>query len=199
MPSHNGGSVARFNTRTVRPFELTGLSDAEFRAVVDADLRRRVSPDNLTKETSMALRSPENNERWHTTLLGIRASVEGQLRSADDEYEMQRLALEADIGRIPPTQSTRLAAMYEESNALRKEYLSKRAARERFLTGLNEHVVAAEASLGQGSADRDARRVRVLEQAIEAHRRAVLQDLDDGEEPAQYEELLWAVLAATDD
>jgi hypothetical protein len=200
----------RFDTKNVEPEDLAGLSEEQFRAVVDADLRRRVSPDGLLSETAQALREPENVERWFATLDGIRLSVEGQLTATADEYDALRSDLEATIKRLEADggSAARLQRLYDEENTMRVDYLAKKAARERFLTGLKEHLARAESlrnehratrsdSLVAAERDRLRRRVERLERAIEGHRKAVLADLSEDEEPERYEESLWAVLAAT--
>lgn len=193
----------RFNPRGVTADNLGSLSDSEFRAVVDADLRRRVRPEGLPEDVANALRTAAHVERWHSTLDAIRISVEGQLVAAADEYEALRSVLEADIRRLEAegASPTRLDSHYTQENQLRTDYLSKKAGRERFLTGVQEHL--AQATLLRDTrhlADTDdfgriVLRVRKLERAIEAHRRAVVSDLNDGEQPEMYEETLWAVLA----
>lgn len=193
----------RFDTGRVTPDELAGISHAQFRAVVDADLRRRVRPDGISKETSEALRSPAYAQRWLTLLEDMRVSVEGQMAAAKADYETQQAALEADIKRLEGTVSAqRLERLFADARDLRNEHMRKTASRERFLTGVKQHLLeATDAARAADVSGQDGleRRVSQLVRAIEIHRKAVLSDLDDNEEPEPYEEALWAVLAASDD
>lgn len=205
----NGGTMTdRFDPQHVMPEDLAALSDTQFRLVVDADLRRRVRPDGLPLATSTALRSPAHVERWYATLEGIRLSVESQLKATMDEFEAQSAALEANIKRLEGDSSSRarLERMFDEENTLRTEYLTKKAARERFLAGLREHLVQAESLRDQQRASQNApvdlgrleRRIERLERAIEAHRKAVLDEDDFDVDPEPYDETLWAALADGD-
>jgi hypothetical protein len=201
----------RFNTADVTPADLVGLSVTLFRAVVDADLRRRVRPAGLSEATSRALRSADHVERWHATLASIQHSVQGQITATADEYEAARLAIEGDIKALEGDAGNagRISRLYDEARSLRSEYMSKKASRERFLTGLKEYLVEAESlrdqqrtSVYESSVvdERDLLldRVAVLEQAIGTHRSVIMSDLDENEDPVETDLALWRILQVND-
>lgn len=199
--------AARFDVRRLAPSDLAGLTDTEFRQVVDADLRRRVNPEGLSERVSRALRHPDNLNRWHATLTGIARSVEGQLTAASDEFEAVEATTLARIEQIRAgrPESPQISQLQVELAAQRSDYLKKKAGRERFKTGVDEHiVVAAQLLSGQrdemydsvvaAERDRHARKIRRLERAIRDHQTAVQADLGEDEEPTEYEEALWQAL-----
>lgn len=189
--------MTQFDVRRLSASDLDGLTDSQFRDVVDADLRRRVNPDGIPAEVSEALRSRVHVHHWMRVLQGILRSVDGQLRAADDEYESIAGPLQARVDHDE-------AGARQELVDLTSEYRRRRASRERFRTGVEEHIVVAEQIIAEEraeladsdvAAERDgyARRILELERAIRAHRKAALADLND-EEPAPYETALWAAL-----
>lgn len=208
----NGDTMTgRFTPERATPDELADLSESDFKAVVDADLRRRVRPEGLPAEVAAALRSPQHVERWCAALERICQSVEGQIVAAADDYDAQLTAAEVEIARLRRQDAgeDRVQSVIDSTNTLRTEYHSKKAARERFLTGVNEHLVMATSLRDQqratstGALATDERthlldRIDQLERTIDAHRTAVMADCGDGEEPHPYEEALWAVLEVSD-
>lgn len=204
--------TTRLDASNVTPEELPALSDDDFRRVVDADLRRRVSPHVLPEATSAALRDPGNVKRWHTTLSAILRSVEGQDQSAQDDFDHQLAELESRVGVLQDAggQAEVLAGTYDKIDSLRRDYLSKKASRERFKTGVAEYVALAESLLNDQrdrsyqsmvteERDRYATRMRRLERAIRRHRDAVIADLDEDDDPTDYEKDLWETLEVKDD
>lgn len=198
---------APFDPRGLVPSDLPKLTDAEFRLVVDADLRRRVNPAGIPARVSDALRNTTNVRRWHAQLVGMSHSVEGQLVAAEDEYQADIGVIEARIAQIQGhrSNSPQIAQLRAEIAAKRAEHLRKKASRERFKTGVNEHLVMAEQILSAerdemyesvvtAERDRLARRVRYLERAIRDHRDAIMADMDAGEVPEEYDATLWDVL-----
>lgn len=177
-----------FDPSTATPDMLAGLAEAEFRIVVDADLRRRIKPDGLPEAVSKALRSPAHLERYHTTLESIAQFTEDQLQILDESFDRQRA--DASPGQLVE---------------LRAEHERRRRATERFRSVVTDYLASAGALLAENRralvpagliAERDAhaRRILELERAIKAHRTAVHHDLGAGEEPTPYETALWAML-----
>lgn len=187
-----------YDTTRVTPDDLVAMPDAEFRKVVDADLRRRRNPDGLPEEVSRALRSPVHVRRWANVLEGIVRFSESQVRTLDSDFAARLAALEEQ--REEASGGGRSSLMREISD-LRTEHNRRRNGTIRFSAVVSDHLSQAKAlidSAGDSSAasERDgyARRVLVLENAIREHRRAVQDDLDEGERAEHYEHVLWSVL-----
>ena len=213
MP-RNGGTMTttRFDPATLVPSDLANLADGEFRQVVDADLRRRVNPDGLPARVSDALRDPKNVRRWHAQLVGIARSVEGQLVAAHDDCEAEVGTIEARIAQMESHRpdSPQLGVLRSQVASIRSEYLKRKASRERFKTGVDEHILIAEQLLAAerdemfdsvvvSERDRLSRRVRYLERAIRDHRREIMKDMDPDEMPDDCDVALWAMLDDDDD
>lgn len=170
--------MTRFDPKVTTPEALPGLADAEFRMVVDADLRRRRDPQGLPEGVSKALRSPENLERWRSTLQSIVRFAEAQIRIMEESISRQS----------------------HEGERARLE--AKRASTARFRSVVLDYLTTADTLAAEQSGDnvilaeRDnyARRVLALEHGIRAHRKAAKDDLLDDEGPASYETTLWALL-----
>jgi hypothetical protein len=204
--------ATRFDLTRLAPSDLPALDDAQFRQVVDADLRRRVNPNILPERASNALRGPDNLRRWHSQLLAIKRSVDGQLVAAKDELDAVVGTIEARIAQLEDLRpgSPQISVLRSEVAATRSEYLRKKAGRERFLTGVEEHIVFAERLLSSEredmynsvvtvERDRYARRLRRLERAVRDHRDVIMADLEDGEEPDECDLALWGALDSDDD
>lgn len=151
----------------------------EFRGVVDADLKRRASNDNVRTQVpewvSDALRT-EHLERWVMALRQMLASVEGQLELRANEFERDRAELQAQVLRGDPNGELRLAD-------LAAFYHRQRNGALRFRAAVLEELPEAE-SLHEG-------RVKRLEDAIRVHRLAVEASTEDDED---IDDRLWSVL-----
>lgn len=156
------------------PGSLGQLSDEDFRLVVDADVKRAsASVQRIPDWASAELRSVVV-DRWHTTLRRMLASVEHQLeaKNADYEVEKARLVLQGETG-----------TKVEELNI---RHYQKRSQSLRFRSGLTDVLLEAEGVV--------TRRVGRLEDAVRAHRQALLDDPTTDPSPADRE--LWEVLDA---
>jgi hypothetical protein len=180
--------------------DLAGLSDEEFRAVVEADLRRRAphGGQSLRGDLVAALRSAPLVARWQSTLARMQKSVDGQLGAREGDFRAERARLEAtgllltqnrrdgDSGEFLSDEEVerRLASLRVRQVTLRAEYERTRASTLRFKTGLDD--IALEARYlrervlegtfeGAVVAERDrlALRCRRLSAAIAEHRDAV--------------------------
>jgi hypothetical protein len=188
------------------PADVAGLTDDEFRALVDADLRS-LAPNGvrLRKDLTETLRSPEHCSRWHSMLCRMEKSVDGQLAARDADYRANMARLEAEILRS--TDEKTQTDLRRQQQDLRNKYQTGRAATLRFKTGLGDASLqakflreqqVAETFGGTVIAERDflASRCRRLAAAIEAHRQAVTNDLG-GDEPDELDVRLWAAIPTT--
>lgn len=186
------------------PADLAGLDDDQFRAVVDADLRRRApsSGARLRQDLIAALRSPEHVARWHSMLSRMQKSVDGQLGARAADFRAGHARLEADILRT--AEPTVREDLRRQQQTLRSKYQTARAATVRFKTGLDEATIEARhlrdqavaATFGGAvTAERDhlASSYRHLCAAVEAHRHAVMNDLG-GDTPDEIDESLWGAM-----
>jgi hypothetical protein len=187
------------------PADLAGLNDDQFRAVVDADLRRRApnSGARLRQDLIAALRSPEHVARWHSMLSRMQKSVDGQLGARAADFRAEHARLEADVLRTAD-----LAVredLRRQQQTLRSKYQTARAATVRFKTGLDEATLEARHLRDQAVAstfggavmverDHFASSYRRLCAAVERHRTAVMNDLG-GDEPDEIDESLWGVMS----
>lgn len=167
----------RVDLSTLTPDQLGELGDDEFRWIVDADLKRRASNENIRTAVpgwvSDALRST-HLERWLMTLRRMEASVEGQLEMATNEYERDQARLRSQADDDADAKLAQLTYAYHQ----------RRAGPLRFRAGVQEALPEAE-SLYAG-------RLRQLEEAIRAHREASLGD--DQMEPAEFDRRLWSLI-----
>lgn len=166
--------------------DLSLLSDDEFEDFVNRDVRGNLEPEFAAK-----LREPENINRWHDTLLRLKRSVDAQFSSA--RYEL----------------SSKQASYLTQGDKGRQMWLAARAASEkwrqgavRFKNGVEErlaeakrlrHSMAATSDFTQyviAERDRAIAELERLRQAIEDHRKAVLNDEDDD----SVDDILWAAL-----
>ena len=208
---------------------LLDLPDSDFRALVDADLRRNAQRNGVAVRAELvdALRSPEVAPRWYSVLCQMQASVDGQLRARESDFEAEHARLAGEVEEIvqrmefelPITDGEGVALSRTEAQErlvdlkgrlyrLRADYERTRAATLRFKTGLDE--ATASASYRQDRAagglfrttaalERDwwARRCADLEAAIVVHRDAVVSDLA-GDAPDEIDTALWGVVSATE-
>ena len=190
---------------TLTPDDLVDMPDEDFRAVVDADLRRNSrNRPHLPPEVAAALREPRHVPRWHMTLSRMDKSVEGQLAARADDYEKElawsrrrTLELEAELdaaleeGQTFKADETRkrLREVRLQQEQLTEQHHRGRASTLRFKTGLDEALLEAQYLRDRLQGDA---RVRELEEAIRAHR----QELTASEEleAGSADEKLWSVL-----
>jgi hypothetical protein len=155
------------------PETLAALDDWEMRNVVSADLRRRASNEKVRTTVppwiSEALRG-ELFDRWITALHQMLASVTSQLEVMENEHE-EALANGARV------------------NAEKARYHGARTGPLRFRAALLEAMPEAERLL-------EGRRTRVLERAIQAHRKATIDD--ESVSPSVADWALWALIAPND-
>lgn len=194
---------------------LAGLPAQAFRQIVDQDLRveRRPgsNPSQQQRVTAAALRSKDLVERWHTILLQMLVSVEGQLASAQEDQtaaqarfrrETDRLEREVQVKRGPAREaaSRKLQEKQTEWLLTREKYATARAGRLRFKSGLDEWLIEARSLRDQYRAtmydsvvteerNHYARVAGDLRGAISEHREAIL--ADDALEPSAADERLW--------
>lgn len=172
--------------RVPSPAELLELPDAEFRALVHAELAGRSDAS-----TAEALRHSLVLARWSNSLERLRLTTYGQLEAREAELEAARI----DAEEIRPSEESRLAL------ALARESFQRwRAEAVRFRTTVEDRLLegaylqerlAQEAEAQTAAAELEALRARVaeLEAAIATHRAAIHED--DAAEPDRQ---LWRLL-----
>lgn len=176
--------------RVPSPEELLELSDAEFRALVHAELAGRGDAP-----TAEALRHPSVLSRWSNSLERLRLTTNGQFEAREAELEAARI----DAEEIRPSEESRLAL------ALARESFQRwRAEAVRFRTTVEDRLLEAaylqerlqQESEAQAAAEElEALRAQVaeLEAAIATHRAAIHED--DAAEPDRQ---LWRLLGDDD-
>jgi hypothetical protein len=192
------------DANTFSPADLAGLNDDQFRAVVDADLRRRApnSGARLRGDLIAALRSPEHVTRWHSMLCRMQKSVDGQLGARAADFRAEHARLEADVLRTADLAIRE--DLRRQQQSLRSKYQTARAATVRFKTGLDEATLEARFLRDQAVAatfggavmverDHFASCYRRLRAAVETHRHAVMNDLG-GDAPDEIDESLWSAM-----
>lgn len=151
------------------PEALATMSEREFRTIVTADMRRDASNERIRQPVptwiTEALRTT-HVERWLTTLQAMLANVEGQIELKRNELEVAKAKGNADLD--------------ETTARLHQELRSPM----RFRSALLETLPEAERLYGG--------RVRTLEAAIRAHRKATQADIEI--EPSPVDHGLWALL-----
>jgi hypothetical protein len=165
---------AELDLDQLTPEALAALDDWDMRTVVSADLRRRATNERVRTEVpewiSEALRG-ELFDRWYTALQQMLASVNGQLEVMANEHEE---ALAAPGARI---------------NQEKGRYHGARTGPLRFRAALLEAMPEADRLL-------EGRRRRVLERAIQAHRKATIED--ESVAPSVADWALWALIDPKD-
>lgn len=142
------------NPAHVRADDLRDLDDETFRAVVDADLRRRSHKNlrDIDPAVSRALRSSEFIDRWLSALLVIDKSIEGQLAAKDNEYEgdaaalrSKRIVLDMRLAQSPNDFDLleEQAFLWAAEESLRARHLQGRTSVLKFKTGLDERILEA--------------------------------------------------------
>lgn len=158
-------------TVTSPPQSLATVTDEEFRKYVDSDIRRAQpgrSPDEIAalERIHQELRSPAVIERWYTSLLLMKKSVEAQLGAKKAELAAKRNQ-----------------ASYSD---LQVEFNRWKAGTLRFLNAVEEKLLEARSLRYRLYLPR-------LQDAIAEHRQAVLGD-DEDFVPEPADERLWSVL-----
>lgn len=163
--SANPDRRATVDANRFRPEDLPGLSDEDFRAVVDADLRRKAPKSGVTLKPDLieALRSPAVAPRWFAMLLRMQKSVDGQLGARENDYQGERARIDMDIQRLvtkmekggdvrdPDSSRTmsrdeaeeKLSSLKLRRHGLRAGHMRTKAATVRFKTGLDEATLEA--------------------------------------------------------
>lgn len=192
------------DANTFQAADLAGLSDDQFRALVDADLRRRAphGGSRLREDLIVALRSPEQVARWHSMLCRMQRSVDGQLAARRSDFQAELAGLEARA--LETTDHHARDSLRRQQQTLRAKYETTKASTVRFKTGLDEATIEARFLRDQAVAvtyggavmverDHFAKSYRRLCAAVERHRSAVLNDLG-GDDPDEIDENLWGAL-----
>jgi hypothetical protein len=182
----------------LRPEDLAGLDDDQWKQVIDADLRRGAArPPDLPSSIPPALRSARNIDRFYASLTMIATSLEGQLVMREDDYESDQARLRADImsaefaleearrNRYPNiSQLTRqVMELRVRSEDLKSQYLRKRAGTMRFKSAVEETLAECDALRNQ--------LVTTFRVAIARHREIMK---EEGIEPSSLDEELWKTL-----
>jgi hypothetical protein len=145
--------------------KLDKLTDDEFRALCDADLRRKAPKSTviLRKQLSDALREPQNVERWFSVLVRMAKSVDLQLAARHQDYRGKLAELQCELERLTarqaagepildpdtnePLSATRGAEVVTSKRMrmhnLTAEYAKTRASTLRFKTGLEDGLLEA--------------------------------------------------------
>lgn len=146
--------------------KIASMSDAEFRALVDRDLRRA-----STKEEAAGLRDPAVVERWYLTLTAMKKSVEGQLGAKRAEFDGQKARLRQAFVQAEQAQAdakalgdqagvakaqNRIRKLREEWASVQERFARPRAATLRFQSGVDETLLEAR-SLRSRLSDENAR------------------------------------------
>lgn len=156
---------SRIDVNDFRPEDLAGLSEEAFRAVVDADLRRKAPKSGiwLREDLIAALRQPEHATRWHAMLLRMQKSVDGTLGAREADYQAQRAELDVailqletkrdssegcrdpDSGQVLSAEEVarRLTSLKVRRLSLRATHMKTKASTVRFKTGLDEATLEA--------------------------------------------------------
>lgn len=190
---------------------MLALDDEAFRDVIDDDLRKR-GEDRSDWETGLVLRHPLVVERFYMELLRLGKSIEGQLSTLEADYQARRARLEAKLsiaqsqvatGRANGETQGKIVNMTADLKTQRSEFMSDRAKKLRFKTGLDMHTIEVRyivdslrpsfESLVAEERNHYSARCRQLENAIRDHQTAVLDDTSI--EPSRADEELWSVLA----
>ncbi len=172
--------------RVPSPEDLVAMSDAEFRALVHAELAGRADP-----QTAEAMRHPWVLGRWRNSLERLRVTTDGQFEARDAELEAARI----DAEEIRPSDESRLALALA-----RESYQRWRAEAVRFRTTVEDRLLEAaylhdrlaqqaDAEAATTELEELRRRVAELEAAIAAHRARIHED--DAAEP---DRALWRLL-----
>lgn len=161
-------SLTARTTYDVNAFDakkLDKLSDDEFRALCDADLRRKAPKSTVTlrKGLSDALREPQNVERWFSVLVRMAKSVDLQLAARHQDYRGKLAELQCELERLTARQAAGEPILDPDTNEplsptrgaevitskrmrmhnLTAEYAKTRAGTLRFKTGLEDGLLEA--------------------------------------------------------
>lgn len=168
--------------------ELLAMADADFKAIVEKDIRSTVN-----KSIGAALRTPEVVPRWYNHLTRIRTSVEGQLRSRELKMEQERI--EADILGLRGAQKE-----LQRQEAAHLDWVRRIST---FKQGVEVRLTEVRWLLAQlrpdveslveafESYDKIIERGNQLYLAIQRHR----DNFPSDDEPSEEDERLWAVIA----
>lgn len=148
-----------------RPDDLLTISDDDFHAVVDADLRRKASRSSVTLRDDLiaGLRTAEVAPRWHASLVRKQKSIEGQLSAKECDFQAERAQIELEITRLSdkaargaPCRDSHtgtvmsadeiaeaLESLRLRLHTLRVAHMKGKAGRIRFKTGLDEMTIEA--------------------------------------------------------
>lgn len=150
------------------PDEMAGLTEREFRLVVNADLRKDASNERVRGHVppwiTEALRGPHAPRRL-AVLRAMLANVEGQIEMKTNAYELAK----AEAPNDP---------------AVTAEHHRELTGPLRFRAALLEAMPEAEYLVSN--------RIDELERAIRAHRQAI--EADDTLVPSTADEALWAMI-----
>lgn len=166
--------------------ELLNMSDDDFRAIVDQDLRS----DKSASERTTALRDKAIIPRWLSVLQAMLVSIEGQLATGEADFEAMQMALQLGSGNVQ-----------EQLLSTGQRYYEKRARQLRFKSGVDAMLIQArylqsrfapEIALVTKERNQLVIRVHELETAIYKHRSDVLTHDQAG--PLVYDQELWKQL-----
>lgn len=162
---------------------LLACSDAEFRDVVNRDLRKQTTPDE-----SAALRSPEVVDRWYGYLIATSKNVDGQLSAARQDWRATkaRLLIKLDNATTPEGKRS-IRREWAESE---ERFAFTRVGILRFKSGLDEWIIHAR-TLRAAAEETATHRLRELEEAIADHQASFPKE----DEPSFADEQLWKLLS----
>lgn len=188
------------------------MDEDDFRELVDRDLRRK-----NTEEEAQALRSPALVDRWHSVLVAMSKSVDGQLSAKRQDFEAQKARLKKELllcdsetaearevkdqARLRAS-AARAQKLREEWAGLTERYSKERASTLRFKSGLDETLV-------ESRLYRDRTRDRLYEHVVTEernryaervrHLESALKQIAWSEEPGSSSDLAKAALGEDDE
>ncbi len=162
---------------------LLDCSDADFRDVVNRDLRKQTTPDE-----SAALRSTEVVDRWYGYLVATSKNVDGQLSAARQDWRATKARLQIKMDNATTAEDKRrIRREWAESE---ERFAFTRVGVLRFKSGLDEWIIHAR-TLRSSTEVTTTHRLRELEQAIADHQAS----FPGEDEPSSADEQLWKLLS----
>jgi hypothetical protein len=138
---------------------LVTMTNEDFRRVVDADIRNQAAP----RDYDCLRNHPTATDRWYSTLVGMKKSVENQFSAKESETKAVRADLES-------------RGDHDGSRQVLIEHLKWKSGVTKFKTGLEEKLAEASWRRRQGGSANLAEMLR-SERNLLAQRNIVLKNL----------------------
>lgn len=164
------------------PRELAGCDDADFKEIVNAEMRRADPKAGSFPEALVRLlRNPEVIHRWQGALASMVASVNSQMEAFDDDYATEVAARRRDLVRASGEDQARLEFEIED---LTVRHHRSRASRVRFRSAVMTRLAEVDALVQEFGRQR-------LVRAILDHRTSAQRSGAPGRD---YDVALWLTL-----